>query len=139
MNHENNSSKYMQVFGLVCPLTGKIRFVEIAKNAADAYENFILRAAQIFKDPLSQWIDTLTKLGTIPGFVVLDARTSDALARKRYWEEIYGIVEPKPLKKSSQHVDNRKSNSRNKISMENNDAKTEFTQRNSSRKNTDSK
>jgi len=90
--------KIVQVFGLVCPFTSKIRFVEIAKNANMAYES-LLRAAHLFSDPISDWVNILKTKGVKPGFVLLDTKTTNGSDRKIYWEKIYGIKkeELKPI------------------------------------------
>jgi hypothetical protein len=80
----------MQVFGLVCPFTGKIRFIEIAKNAKVSYENLI-RGANLFMDPISEWINILESKGVNPGYVILDSKALDAADRKKYWEKFYNI------------------------------------------------
>lgn len=80
----------MQVFGFVCPFTGKIRFIEVAKNAKVSYENF-MRGAHLFIDPISTWINILESKGVKPGYTILDAKASDGIERKKYWEKFYNI------------------------------------------------
>ena len=84
-------NKTVQVFGLICPFTGKIRFVEIAKNANIAYEN-LLRAARLFDDPISRWINILEEKGVKPGYVILDAKSFNGIDSKKYWENVYKIT-----------------------------------------------
>lgn len=137
------NSNFLQIYGIVCPFTGKIRFIEIAKNAKASYET-LLRAAHLFADPISEWVSILEKKGVKPGFAMLDEKTADGPGRKEYWEKFYKIV--KIEEKSTVSKRKKKKgvtpNYRTKVQLtykRETDEETEFTGSDSSEQNSDLK
>ncbi len=131
-------NKTVQIFGLVCPFTGKVRFVEIAKNANIAYEN-LLRAAHLFDDPILRWINILKEKGVKPGCVILDAKSSNGINSKKYWEGIYNITQSKKPGSVENRLIRSKKKSKLTTNMEKSaNAEQKRAQYNSSKQNTDS-
>lgn len=80
----------VQVYGLICPYTGKMRFVEISKNARAAYQ-CLLQSAHLFNDNLSNWIISLKRAGVTPGLAILDNGTPNGVKSKRRFENLYNL------------------------------------------------